>query len=97
MCVCVYVIVSHDTNIFFLSNHIVFTLSVTLAVLRHHTRVDAVALQGCAAVYNMARNHENKQRLVAAGAQAVLQDILALIDSSAEAKTEATDALRKLA
>ena len=74
-----------------------FSLSVILSVLFRHTRVDSVAVQGCWAMNHIAGNYENKQRLVAAGAQAVLQGILALVDSSVEAKTEATYALRKLA
>ena len=65
--------------------------------LRHHVGTDAVATQGCIAIHNMALYTENKRRLVAAGAPAVLQSILADPHTSVEAKRRADGALRRLA
>ena len=64
--------------------------------LRAHVKIDKVAIQGSIAIYNMCANSENKRLLVAAGAQAVLRAIEADRASSAQAKSEARDALERL-
>ena len=66
--------------------------------MRAHAKVDAVAVQGSIAIYNLATgNTSNKQRFLAQGAFTVLQAIAADPASPIKTKDKARDALGRLA
>ena len=73
--------------------------TVVVDVLRAYAKwVDQVAIKGSMAIYNVSvGNSVNKRLFVEAGAQAVLRAIEKDHASSAEAKSEARDALNILA
>ena len=75
-----------------------------MKTLKTHSKVDESVKRGSRAIYNMTAGEgifwggrPNRQQFLALGARAVLVAIVADLASSAEAKSEARDALGKLA